>query len=111
ESKKTKIMDIAINSVKRGTKNFSEQWGILEVDLLNLTEPMNGESLYPAIYKKKSNEPSIFNEIYDELGLAWTNSNSFFGHVAIGVGFVANTLAFGITSLIKKGWSKLIGDD
>ncbi|WP_052650776.1 dynamin family protein [Planococcus massiliensis] len=111
ESKKTKIMDIAINSVKRGTKDFSEQWGILEDDLLNLTEPTDDESLYPKIYKEKSNQPSIFDEIYDELGQAWTNSNSLLGQVGIGIGYVANTLAYGITSLFKWGLSIWTGDD
>ena len=111
EAKKKKIMDIAIKCVKKGTKDFSDQWGQLESDLFSLTEPQTDGGHYPVVYKEKPAGPNIFDEIYGELGEAWTNSNSLLGQVGIGIGFVANTLAYGITSLFRWGWSEWTGND
>lgn len=111
EAKKKKMMDIAKNSVKKGTKDFSAQWGQLETDLFNLTEPETDGSLYPVVQKEKTAGPNIFEEIYDELGEAWTKSDSLLGQIGIGVGIVANTLAYGIVSLIRWGWSTWSRDD
>lgn len=111
EAKKKKIMEIAKKCVKKATKDFSEHWGQLESDLFNLTEPQNDGSLYPAVYKEKPAGPSIFDEIYNELGEAWTNNNSILGEIAIGIGFVANTLAHGITSLFRWGVEQWTGND
>lgn len=111
EAKKKKIMDIATNCVNKGTKDFGDQWGQLKNDLFNLTEPQPDGTLHPVVYKEKTAEPSIFDEIHGVLGEAWTNSNSILGQVGIGIGFVANTLAYGITSLFRWGWAEWTGND
>lgn len=111
EAKKKKMMDIAKNSVKKGTKEFSAQWGQLENDLFNLTEPESDGSLYPVVHKEKTGGANIFEEIYDELGEAWTKSDSLLGQVGIGVGIVANTLVYGVVSLIRWGWSTWYRED
>jgi len=54
--------------------------------------------------------PDIFDEIFEELNTAWTNSSNLFVKGMIAVGGILAGIIYGGVSLVKSGMVKLMGE-
>ncbi|MCM3729124.1 dynamin family protein [Neobacillus cucumis] len=111
--KKEKMTAAVEQSIDRVSTAVNKEWFQLEGDFKSLLSSGSGPSdLLPSLITVEGKkQPSIFIEIFDELGDAWDKNTTFLGALAIGVGFLATAVIGGITSLFMAGWSWLTGEN
>lgn len=110
--KKQKMTHIAKISIQSFSKEINQEWVRLENELNNIGHPIEEISLVPmSIYQNKDEIEDFFISIYQELNAAWSENKGFWEKTGLGIGYIANTFAYGITSLVKWGWTALMGPD
>ncbi|MFV8829913.1 dynamin family protein [Alkalihalobacterium sp. APHAB7] len=110
--KKEKITTTVKACIDRMSQTLNEEWIQLEDDLQTIYQPdMDGKVVRSKRESEQNSDPTIFDEIYNELDVAWDQSNSFFGKAAIVTGFIATGIVHGVTSIFKAGWAWLTGED
>ena len=111
--KKEKMTAAVEQSIERISAALNKEWFQLEGDFKSMLGSGSGPTdLLPSLITVEGKkQPSIFMEIFEELGDAWDKNTTFLGAVAIGVGFLATAVIGGITSLVMAGWSWLTGDN
>ncbi|WP_156291263.1 dynamin family protein [Oceanobacillus salinisoli] len=107
--KKEKISNAVKMSMEMVSKQVNEEWFKMEDEFDSMLKP---DSHSPStIHYETDDGLSIFDDILDDLDMAWERSNSFLGKLAIGAGAVATIVIGGITALFKSGWAWLTGED
>lgn len=100
EEKKEKISTTIKMAIANSSSDVNEEWLKLDYSVQNIWSEPQG-SLVPALISfsnEGESQPTIFDEIYEELEGAWEGS-SLLGKVAIGAGYAVTVVANGIAWL------------
>lgn len=110
--KKQKMTHIAKISIQSFSKEINQEWVRLENELNSIGHPTEENLLVPiSLYQNKDEIEDFFISIYQGLNASWSENKGFWEKTGLGIGYVANTVAYGITSLVKWGWTALMGTD
>ncbi|WP_368503162.1 dynamin family protein [Alkalihalophilus sp. As8PL] len=104
QEKKEKFNETIKAIMKESSESFQKEWHALNNNIKQLVtvEPDQVSEKLPVITSGNNEAPSIFDEIYDELDDAWSNSQSVLGKVAVGAGYAITLFANGVTALFKS---------
>ncbi|WP_077624771.1 dynamin family protein [Sediminibacillus massiliensis] len=101
EQKVEKMQNTAKEVIESGSKNTNQQWLQIDTQFNQLIE--TGDDTRVTINSMPAQpDYDIFDDIYAELDVAWSKSTSLLGKAVIGVGYMVNTVASGITSFFKS---------
>ncbi|WP_027725897.1 dynamin family protein [Tuberibacillus calidus] len=111
---KKKRVEMSISEIiKLASQNLDQEWDRLNQAfdrLISNDEVVTLSRLSEDLAQDTQQHPDIFDEIFEELNTAWTNSSNLFVKGMIAVGGILAGIIYGGVSLVKSGMVKLMGE-